>query len=377
MLRGCRVTAEGVLLARRELAARLDEEKQRAERTALPLSVIVCDVGAVEGLLRRGARFERFMREFSGFLSSGLRRVDLKGWYDRKRVAVLMPATPEAGARAVLGRLSERVAALLREEGISADAGKLFEMATYPDAIRRLAAVGGPDELRWAQGAAAFFAGGPSLRGGTAWLKRAFDVAAGLVILVVSCPVMILAAVAARLSSPGPAVFIQTRLGAGGRPFRYFKFRSMLVGNDDAAHRDYTKRLISGEVDTLNNGGQGGLVLKLARDPRVTPVGRLLRRSSLDELPQILNVLKGDMSLVGPRPPIPYEVGHYSDWHLRRILSAKPGITGLWQVRSRSSSSFDEMVRMDLRYADTWSLWSDLKILLQTIPAVLSARGAY
>jgi lipopolysaccharide/colanic/teichoic acid biosynthesis glycosyltransferase len=151
----------------------------------------------------------------------------------------------------------------------------------------------------------------------------------------------------------------------------------MYVDNDDASHREYTRRLIEGEVRTINNGGKGELLLKLAADPRVTPVGRWLRRASLDELPQLFNVLKGDMSLVGPRPPLPYEVSHYRDWHLRRILAAKPGLTGLWQVSSRSSSSFDEMVRMDLRYADRWSLWADLKVIVQTVPAVLSARGAY
>ena len=366
-----------VLLAQRELGARLEEERMRSDRTALPLSVILCDVAAVGRWLGGPEEFERFLSEFSRMLQGGLRRVDIKGWHDRARVAVVMPATPGSGARVVLERLRGWVERYLKGRGIPASPGPLFEVATYPEAVRGLAAANGHARPQAADPAAILFAGGKSLRGVGRVMKRAFDVAGALLLLLVSLPLMVAAALAAGLSSPGPALFRQVRLGEGGRPFLYYKFRSMYVGNDDRLHRDYTRRLIEGEVRTLNNGGEGELLLKLAADPRVTPVGRWLRRSSLDELPQLFNVLRGDMSLVGPRPPLPYEVRHYRDWHLRRILSAKPGLTGLWQVSSRSSSSFDEMVRMDLRYADTWSPWADIKILLQTVPAVLSAKGAY
>ncbi len=361
------------LLPAAKLGVRLEEERLRAERSTLPLSIVVCDVARVELLLGGPGSFDRFMGGFNRLLQNRLRRVDVKGWYGARRLAVLMPATPATGAQAVIERLSNWVEAHLASENVAVDAKGLFEMATYPDSVRGQAAAEGP------VGAVAtvpYFVGGPSACGLGRALKRTCDRAASLLLLIITAPVMAAAAVAARLGSPGPAVFEQIRLGEGGRPFRYYKFRSMYVANDDAQHRDYTRRLISGEVDAINNGTGGGLVLKLARDPRVTPVGRFLRKTSIDELPQLFNVLKGDMSLVGPRPPIPYEVAHYRDWHLRRILAAKPGITGPWQVRSRSSSSFDDMVRLDLRYADNWSLWSDLKILARTIPAVLSTRGA-
>ena len=372
---GCRKT-DGLLPAA-EIEARLEEERLRAERSALPLSVILCDVSKVQGLLGTGRRFDHFIERLSRLLRDRLRRIDIKGWHDGRRLAVVMPATPRRGAQAVLVRLEDWIASYLREAGIDGGADGLLDLATYPDAVRGQAKAEAVGEAQPVSRAVVLFTGGPSAKGMSRYLKRAFDIAGALALLLLTSPVMLVAAVAARLSSPGPAIFKQVRLGEGGRPFVYYKFRSMYVNNDDSMHRDYTRRLIGGEVSGLDNGHGGKLVLKLAADPRVTAVGRVLRRSSLDELPQLFNVLKGDMSLVGPRPPLPYEVHHYRDWHLRRILAAKPGLTGLWQVRSRSASSFDEMVRLDLRYADTWSLWTDLKILGQTLPAVFSARGAY
>jgi lipopolysaccharide/colanic/teichoic acid biosynthesis glycosyltransferase len=144
------------------------------------------------------------------------------------------------------------------------------------------------------------------------------------------------------------------------------------VNNDPRIHQEYVTRLIAGSRDA----GQGSATYKLKNDPRVTPLGRFLRKSSLDELPQFFNVLRNDMSLVGPRPPLPYEYERYQVWHRRRVLEMKPGITGLWQVEGRSRTTFEEMVRIDLRYAGSRSFWMDLKILLQTPAAVFSGRGA-
>jgi lipopolysaccharide/colanic/teichoic acid biosynthesis glycosyltransferase len=145
----------------------------------------------------------------------------------------------------------------------------------------------------------------------------------------------------------------------------------------DAVHQDYMKRFIAGDIVVKEPAGEGRTVYKLTKDPRLTSIGAFLRRSSLDELPQLFNILRGDMSLVGPRPPIPYEVKSYRAWHRRRLWSVKPGLTGLWQVTGRSSVSFDEMVRLDLRYAKSWSLWLDTKILLKTPLAVLGGVGAW
>jgi lipopolysaccharide/colanic/teichoic acid biosynthesis glycosyltransferase len=150
----------------------------------------------------------------------------------------------------------------------------------------------------------------------------------------------------------------------------------MRVGNDSTIHKEYVSRFIAGKI-TGSNGDKASGVFKITNDPRITPLGRLLRKTSLDELPQLFNVLSGEMSLIGPRPPVPYEFECYGIWHRRRVLEIKPGITGLWQVNGRSRTSFDDMVRLDLQYARDWSLWLDVKILLRTPAAVLSGDGAY
>jgi lipopolysaccharide/colanic/teichoic acid biosynthesis glycosyltransferase len=145
---------------------------------------------------------------------------------------------------------------------------------------------------------------------------------------------------------------------------------------DDQIHREYVAKLIAGQNGEINQGEGERAFFKMKSDSRVTRVGKILRNLSLDEFPQLFNVLKGEMSLVGPRPPIPYEVGKYEPWHLRRILEMKPGLTGLWQVSGRSTTTFDEMVRLDLRYVRNWSLWLDLKILVKTVREVIHPKGA-
>jgi exopolysaccharide biosynthesis polyprenyl glycosylphosphotransferase len=194
-------------------------------------------------------------------------------------------------------------------------------------------------------------------------LKRLLDLAVGLLLFVICLPLGLLVAALIKLDSEGPVLFTQVRSGLHGRRFRMFKFRSMVA---DAERRQQDLRGLN-EMD--------GPVFKIKADPRVTRIGRILRRTSLDELPQVLNIIKGDMSLVGPRPPIPSEVVGYQRWQRRR-LSMKPGITCLWQVSGRNRIDFEEWMRLDLKYIDTWSLWLDLKILARTIPAVLTGRGA-
>ncbi len=190
--------------------------------------------------------------------------------------------------------------------------------------------------------------------------KRAFDIVAACVLLPFAFPVFAVAALAVRLSSPGPVLFVQERVGLAGRRFKLYKLRTMRTGAAAAP----------GKLGKLGKLGE-----KDPDDPRVTRVGRFLRRSSIDELPQLLNVLRGDMSLVGPRPPLPEEVARYDRWQRRR-LSMRPGLTGLWQVSGRSELGFDECLRLDLKYIDNWSPWLDVKILVRTVPAVLSGRGA-
>lgn len=194
--------------------------------------------------------------------------------------------------------------------------------------------------------------------------KRALDVIVASIALVLLAPLMLLIALAIKMDSPGPVLFRQIRIGKGGKPFWFFKFRSMVKNAEQMKRELITK-----------NEVRGGPVFKMRNDPRITRVGRFLRRYSLDELPQLIHVLHGEMSLVGPRPPLPSEVASYGEWELRR-LSVTPGLTCLWQISGRSDIGFREWVELDHIYIDTMSFWTDLKILLFTIPAVITGKGA-
>jgi exopolysaccharide biosynthesis polyprenyl glycosylphosphotransferase len=213
------------------------------------------------------------------------------------------------------------------------------------------------------------------LSSGARVVKRASDLFIATLALVALSPLWLLIALLIKLDSRGPVFYKQERVGMDGRIFLFYKFRSMQVGSDDATHREYQRAYISGHTES-NLGDEDRPVFKLRTDQRITRVGALLRKTSLDELPQLFNVLRGDMSIVGPRPPIPYEVENYQVWHRKR-LDMKPGITGLWQVSGRNRIPFDEMVRMDLYYIENWSLLLDIKIILQTLPVMWRGEDAY
>lgn len=198
-------------------------------------------------------------------------------------------------------------------------------------------------------------------------VKRTLDIAVAGIVLVVSIPVLLLSIAAIVLTSRGTPLFVQERVGKDGRHFRFYKLRTMVAGNDDAVQVAWAAQWVRG-------GGFDGLY-KLVHDDRITRVGYFLRRYSIDELPQMWNVIRGDMSLVGPRPALPHEVAMYDDT-ARRRLTVKPGVTGLWQVSGRSELSFPEMIALDLHYATWWSLRSDLRILARTPVAAITARGA-
>lgn len=194
--------------------------------------------------------------------------------------------------------------------------------------------------------------------------KRVFDIAIGTVILILLIPILPLIALMIKLDSRGPVFFKQDRVGQNGKIFKFYKFRSMVHRTEDAREG----------LAPLNE--QDGPVFKIRSDPRITSVGRFLRRSSLDEIPQMFNVLKGNMSIVGPRPPLPEEVAGYQPWHMGR-LAVKPGITCLWQISGRSHIGFNEWMRLDMEYLKTRSFKTDLLIFLKTIPAVIARKGAY
>lgn len=209
--------------------------------------------------------------------------------------------------------------------------------------------------------------------------KRIIDISGSICAIILFSPVFLAIAFLIKLTSSGPVLYKQERVGRFGKRFVFFKFRSMYTNNDATIHQEFVKNLIRGgqgqQPSNQSDPRQG--IYKITKDPRVTPFGYFLRKTSLDELPQFFNVLLGDMSLVGPRPAIPYECKEYDVWHRRRLLEMRPGITGPWQVGGRSSTTFDEMVRMDIKYVQEWSLRLDFKLLLQTPWAVLKGKGAY
>lgn len=239
----------------------------------------------------------------------------------------------------------------MKKDATALDLGFTSEAVEAPGRLRLR--IGTPQYARW-----------------QAVAKRSVDIVFALGALGLGAPVFLLLALLVKMSSPGPVLFRQIRLGKDGKPFHFYKFRSMHHNNNEAVHRNFAENFING------GNGSGERVFKMVDDPRITRVGRFLRRSSLDELPQFVNILRGHMSLVGPRPPISYEIEHYQDWHRDR-LKVKPGLTGLWQVSGRSQVGFDEMVMLDLHYIAHWSLTLDLKIIARTLPVMLRGDGAY
>jgi lipopolysaccharide/colanic/teichoic acid biosynthesis glycosyltransferase len=203
-------------------------------------------------------------------------------------------------------------------------------------------------------------------------VKRIMDVLLALVVLIIFSPLMLIMAIGIKLHSTGPVFFRQVRVGKGGAPFQMLKFRTMSSDTDCSIHQNHVSRLIRENIAPLDEKNDS---LKLTHHPDITTLGQLLRSNSLDELPQLFNILKGEMSLVGPRPPLPYEVELYKGWHMRR-LEGFPGLTGLWQVDGRNRVSFDEMVRMDIYYLEHMGLWMDIRIILKTPYAMFFGKGA-
>jgi exopolysaccharide biosynthesis polyprenyl glycosylphosphotransferase len=229
--------------------------------------------------------------------------------------------------------------------------------------------------LVWRRGQSLIELTTPSLKGWQLVVKRAVDLVGATVALLIASPVMALVALAIKLDTPGPVLFGQERIGTGGRRFRVWKFRTMADGVSDAAHRELVLNMLAGnDLASAATDCAGRKVYKLVKDERVTRFGRLLRRTSLDELPQLFNVLLGQMSLVGPRPPLPYEFEAYDHWQFDR-LRVLPGITGLWQVSGRNLLTYRQMCELDVQYVRCWSLWLDLKLILKTIPVVLFNSG--
>jgi exopolysaccharide biosynthesis polyprenyl glycosylphosphotransferase len=340
-----------------EFRMQLRREKRRVERSSTPLSIVLFQLN--EPIL--GNKFQ--LKFFLDSVRTRTRETDIKGWVDAKTIGLILLDTNGES-------MNKCVSSVTR--GCDHHHFSIIN-GSFPDSLFEELL----DESKAAPDLLPFELDHISTdRNAAHFFKRCFDIFGALVGLILFSPLMAMTAVAIKISSPGPVIFKQTRLGCRGSRFPFYKFRSMFVENDDRCHREFVAGLIEGKHEFLNQGDRNRPVFKIKNDHRITPVGKIIRRLSIDELPQFFNVLKGEMSLVGPRPPIPYEVEKYKPWHLRRILEIKPGITGLWQVEGRSRTSFDEMVRLDLRYLMTWSFWLDIKILFKTIKAVLETKGA-
>ena len=363
------VSAGRIVLHEDAFVSMLYLERRRAERAQKRFVLMLVDM---KNAIADGQK-NRTLAKVTGALLSVTRETDIVGWYlEDHLIGVICTEVGKAKSKTVQGRMLDKVKTafvqvlpaekvskitvsfhFFPEEGEEGGTDHSANITLYPDLSRQ------EESRKLALG-----------------IKRSMDVVGSAAALVLLAPLFGAVSLAIKLSSKGPVLFKQQRLGQYGKKFTVLKFRSMRTNCDARIHEEYVNQFIAGQVDGTSQGGNKP-VFKIQEDPRVTRVGRFLRRTSLDELPQFWNVMVGDMSLVGPRPPLPYEFKAYDLWHRRRVLEIKPGITGLWQVKGRSRTRFDEMVRLDLKYARGWSIWLDVKILLQTPGAVLTGEGAH
>jgi lipopolysaccharide/colanic/teichoic acid biosynthesis glycosyltransferase len=344
-------------------------ERKRSERSRKPFLLML-----VYTRNDSGETTTTLLLNTASTLLASTRETDVIGWYkDSSIIGGMFTELAMADRESILSVMFTRISGTLKDaltceqfnqinlsfhffpdDMDPADSMRRSDPTLYPDLLKR-------DQLQ------------RPIRA----VKRVMDILGSAAALVLFSPAFLLLALLVKLTSKGPVLFQQVRIGQYGKPFVLLKFRSMLAENDASIHQEYVKQLIAGKAERQFSNNNGDGAYKLTNDPRITRMGTFLRRTSLDELPQLFNVLKGEMSLVGPRPPVPYEVQSYDLWHRRRLLEAKPGITGLWQVNGRSRVKFDDMVRLDLRYARTWTPWLDLTILLRTPAAVVLGDGAH
>ena len=342
-------------------------ERRRAERSSKPFVLMLLDASAFVD----AEAANRFMSQITSVLLKCTRETDLVGWHKKGiTLGIIFTEISLEFENPITEILYSKVMHALREELNTEVSSNLVVTAhLFPEMGNRDSA----EPIANTRFYPDISQGGSSNR----VVKRMIDVAGSAFLLLVTSPLLAAIALAIKLTSKGPAIFQQERFGQFGARFKCLKFRTMYSDNDPKVHQEYVQRFIAGQSDSGESEPGKPVIYKITNDTRVTPVGRFLRKTSLDELPQFWNVLRGEMSLVGPRPSMPYEFEVYEIWHRRRVLEIKPGVTGLWQVSGRSRICFDDMVRLDLRYSQSWSLWLDLRILIATPGAVISGEGAY
>lgn len=365
-----RTRAKRDVLNEEEFRQMLALERKRSERTKAPFLLMLAECTAAANHESETAT----LGKIGSVLFNDSRETDVIGWYHDGTALGVMFTGLSAGERGpILEKIAGRVKSKL-ERDLAPDEWQQVRFSFYffPDDWD-LSNLDDP--------------GNPSLYIDTTVdakrkriplaFKRLIDIVFSSVVLIVCSPLFLWIALAIKATSKGPVFFRQKRIGQYGKQFVFLKFRSKYENSEVLVRKNFVTELIADATLEKSLRDERNKLYKIQNDDRVTRVGRILRRTSMDELPQLLNVLKGEMSLVGPRPAIPYEVEIYQTWHRRRVLAVKPGITGIWQVAGRSRVKFDEMVRMDLRYAMAWSPWLDLKILLLTPFAVIRGNGAF
>jgi exopolysaccharide biosynthesis polyprenyl glycosylphosphotransferase len=361
-------SSETLALSEQAFHSMLTLERRRAERSRKPFVLMLLDATLENG---SGAKTLKHALEV---IVACKRETDLVGWYKESAIlGVVFTEVTVEGTRPVTEILRARImAALVENLGQEKAARIALSVHVFPESWDG-------DHSGWVADSKLY----PDLNRKVSrkriplGLKRVIDFVGSLTILLLLSPILGVIAAIIKLTSKGPVIFEQERLGQSGARFKCLKFRTMYADNNPKIHQEFIRQFIADKKDCASKNEVQAPVYKITNDPRVTPIGRFLRKTSLDEFPQFWNVLRGEMSLVGPRPPVPYEFEIYDIWHRRRVLEVKPGVTGLWQVSGRSRTRFDEMVRLDLRYCQNWSLWLDLKILFATPGAVFSGDGAY
>lgn len=357
------------ILGAEAFCAMLALERRRAQRSRHPFILMLLDASDLEAERRRAG----FHKQLVEIISSVVRESDIIGWYrqDHQILGVIFTEIGVNENSSISEVIRCKVLKTIRANiEPSVTAKMVISIHHFPEGWDRDRSEPIVDDKLYPD-----LSGTAGKKKVPIALKRALDIVGSFCLLLVLSPLLAAIALAIKLTSKGPVIFRQERVGQFKKNFQCLKFRTMYENNDPRIHREYVRSFIAGKVEDGSETEQS--VYKITDDPRVTPVGRFLRRTSLDELPQFWNVLMNQMSLVGPRPPLPYEFEEYDLWHQRRVLEVKPGVTGLWQVTGRSRTSFEEMVRIDLRYCQRWSLWLDFKILLATPSAVFKGSGAY
>jgi lipopolysaccharide/colanic/teichoic acid biosynthesis glycosyltransferase len=343
-------------------------ERKRSERSKRAFLLMLLNAGENLAEDKNGEVLGKTLSA----LATSTRETDVTGWYKRNLVVGVIFTELSLGNRqSLLSTIKAKVDTALRDNLTLEQFNQInISFHPFPDEWNEEAQKGPTDPAVYPD-----VSGRANGRRLSTFLKRTIDIFGSALALLLCTPLFLAVAIAIKTTSRGPVLFRQRRIGQHGQSFVFLKFRTMYENNDAAVHEKYIKQWIAGKAQRNPSKRKGEGVYKLTSDSRITRVGAFLRRTSLDEVPQFLNVLKGEMSLVGPRPAIPYEVESYELWHRRRFLEAKPGITGLWQVSGRNRIKFADMVRLDLLYARTWSPWLDIRILFRTPLAVL--QGAH